>query len=94
MTIEDVAIKVDNVEARLDRLEVRFDELDQRVDALALYCHQEFAAVRQEMRDGFAAMRQDMFRMENRILDAIKDLAIEVRSHDARLLKLERIVKP
>lgn len=83
------------------------NRVDARIDALALLAQQEFVVVRKEMADGFSgvwkkigemeekmATKQDLFRMENRILAAIGDITAELKSHNVRILTLERIIKP
>jgi hypothetical protein len=40
------------------------------------------------------ATKQDLYRVEARILSAIGDIAIEIKNHDRRILALEKIVKP
>jgi hypothetical protein len=89
-------------DAKLDALESRADE---KIDALALstqqefaVIHEEFAAVRNEIADGFSNVRAEIgikiWESESRILRAIRDIAAVLKNHDSRLLILERIVKP
>lgn len=79
------------------RMELKFDA---KIDALALSTQQEFMAVREEMRameerlEEKMATKQDLFRVEARILSAIGDIAVEIKNHDKRIVALERIVKP
>ena len=40
------------------------------------------------------ATKQDLFQMEARIMSKIGDINIELKSHDKRILVLEKIVKP
>lgn len=78
-------------------MELKFDA---KIDALALSTQQEFMAVREEMRameerlEEKMATKQDLFRVEARILSAIGDIAVEIKNHDKRIVALERIVKP
>lgn len=91
------------IEAKVD---AHYDELSGRIDNLALACqkeftaiHEEFAGIHKELADIHEAMKgmvtkQDLYHMEARILDAFKDVAVEIKSLSARVLVLERIVKP
>ncbi len=92
----------------MSRLETSLEKrFDTKIDALALSTQQEFVAVRGEMKEMEGrleariikieenmATKQDLFRMEARILSAIGDIAIELKNHDRRILALEKIVKP
>jgi hypothetical protein len=66
----------------------RFDALEERFDTL----EGKFAAMENKI-DGMAT-KQDLFQMEARIMSKIGDINIELKSHDKRILVLEKIVKP
>jgi hypothetical protein len=87
----------------MSQLEARMEaKFDAKIDALALSTQQEFVAVREEIKDidirltrveENMATKQDLYRVEARILSAIGDIAIEIKNHDRRILALEKIVK-
>ncbi|HEY5221419.1 MAG TPA: hypothetical protein VIJ29_04785 [Candidatus Paceibacterota bacterium] len=66
------------------------------IDDLAVMIEKEsrnnekrFNAIEEKM-----ATKQDLFRMEERITSAVGDSKTELKSHDKRILALEKIVKP
>lgn len=69
------------------------------IDDLAVMIEKEsrangkrFDALEEKM-EGMAT-KQDLFQMEARIMSKIGDINIELKSHDKRILVLEKIVKP
>ncbi len=66
------------IRATEGRLEERIERLEGRV-----------VGVEEKM-----ATKQDLFRVEARILSAIGDIAAEVKNHNVRILTLEKIIKP
>ena len=69
------------------------------IDDLAVMIEKEsrtngkrFDALEEKM-EGMAT-KQDFFQMEARIMSKIGDINIELKSHDKRILVLEKIVKP
>jgi hypothetical protein len=102
--VDSLEAKVDRLDTKIDGIDAK---VNARVDALALSCRQEFTAIRQEMADGFAvtekrfaaieammATKRDLYQLEVKILDAIGSLGVEIKNHNARLLVLERTVRP
>ena len=87
----------------MDQLEARITaNTDAKIDALTLMTQQEFVEVRREMRgmderlvrvEQTMATKQDLFRVEARILDAIGDIVAEVKNHNRRILALGQIAK-
>jgi hypothetical protein len=77
---EFVAVRgeIKAMEGRLEGLEERIERLEGRM-----------AGVEEKM-----ATKQDLFRVEARILSAIGDIAAEVKNHNVRILALKKIVKP
>ena len=88
-TIDDLAVMIEK-ESRANGK--RFDALEERFDALEgkfTVMEERFTVLEEKM-----ATKQDLFQMEARIMSKIGDINIELKSHDKRILVLEKIVKP
>jgi O-phosphoseryl-tRNA(Cys) synthetase len=81
-TIDDLAVMIEK-ESRAN--ERRFDVLEEKISGLT---------DRVGSLEETVATKQDLFRVETRIMSAIGDINIELKSHDKRILALEKIVKP
>jgi hypothetical protein len=77
-TIDDLAVMIEK-ESRANGK--RFDAVEERLNAM------------ENKIDGMAT-KQDLFQVEARIMSKIGDINIELKSHDKRILVLEKIVKP
>ena len=81
-TIDDLAVMIEKEsstnEKRFDVLEEKISGLTDRVGSL----------------EETVATKQDLFRVETRIISAIGDINLEIKNHNRRILTLEKIVKP
>jgi len=84
-TIDDLAVMIGK-ESRAN--EKRFDVLERRFDTL----EGKFSTMEGRM-DGMAT-KQDLFKMEARIMAKFDERDLEIKNHDSRILALENIVKP
>jgi chromosome segregation ATPase len=80
-TIDDLAVMIEKESSANEK---RFGTLEDGLTELK----SEFAEIKENM-----ATKQDLHRVEARILSAIGDIATEVKNHDRRILALEKIVK-
>jgi hypothetical protein len=88
-TIDDLAVMMEK-ESRVN--EKRFGTLE---DGFAVL-KDKFAELKGEIVSIKENMvtKQDLYKVEARILTAIGNVAIEVKNHDKRILALEKIVSP
>lgn len=91
-----IDMRFDEHDKRFDEHDKRFDAIDARIDNLTAACADEFAAVHEELREikETMATKNDLFLMETRLTDMIKDVLAEFKNHDRRIVALERIVRP
>jgi len=84
-TIDDLAVMMEKEsrvnEARFGRLEEGFAELKG-----------EIVSIKENMAN--MVTKQDLYKVEERILAAIGNVAADVKNHDRRILALEKIVNP
>ncbi len=88
-TIDDLAVMMEK-ESRVN--EKRFVKLEEGFAAL----NDKFTGLKGEIVSIKETMvtKQDLHKVEARILTAIGNVATEVKNHDRRILALEKIVNP
>ena len=88
-TIDDLAVMIEKEshanEKRFGTLEDRFTVLKDRFIGL----ENKFAELKENM-----PTKQDLRRVETRILSAIGNIATEVKNHDRRILAIEKFIRP
>jgi hypothetical protein len=88
-TIDDLAVMMEKEsrtnEKRFVKLEEGLGKLEEGFSVLK----SEIVSIKENM-----VTKQDLYKVEARILTAIGNVATEVKNHDKRILALEKIVNP
>jgi hypothetical protein len=71
---------------------ITIDDLAVMIEKESRANEKRFDALEEKM-EGMAT-KQDLFRLETRVMSAIGEIKIELKNHDKRILTLEKIVKP
>jgi hypothetical protein len=88
-TIDDLAVMMEKESRTNEKRFVKLEEGLGRLEEGFTVLKSEIVSIKENM-----VTKQDLFKVETRILAAIGNVAAEVKNHDKRILALEKIVSP